>query len=98
GGVERHDARSVVALPGRATGPLVRVGGEKRAALEFAFEAEVDRGTVGLETTTGRGGLKERAGEPLAALIEDHDVGRERVGGGKFAAERRGLIVVAPAG
>src|SRR5439155_17183952 len=93
--VHGHDARAVVLRAGRADG-LVRVGGEQPPAARALLERDVDRGAVRQKADARSGGLGERATDQVAALVENQDVGRERVRGRELTSDGGTRLVVAP--
>src|SRR5690349_16848072 len=81
--VDARNARGVVAAARRTAHALVRIGGVEGATLEVVLEGETDRRTVGLEAAAARGRLADRTADTPAVVVEDQDVGRERVIGSK---------------
>src|SRR5262249_8712072 len=75
--VDGNDARAAVLAA--AMGCLIGVGREQPATLEAALEADVDRWSGWLEPAAATCRLSNRSGDFFTALVEDQDVGRERV-------------------
>ncbi|MBV9016925.1 MAG: hypothetical protein JO058_14835 [Alphaproteobacteria bacterium] len=61
--------------------------------MKSALEGEIDRRARGLKSTTVTRRLSDRAGDFVAALVEDKDVGRERVRGIEHPTRPRALFV-----
>ncbi len=91
--VHGHDARSVVRRARCAKG-LIRIRGKQAPAVEAILEGDVDGGAVGLQAGQRRAGFGEWTTDESPVLVENQDVGRERVGRRGHAADDGTRLVV----
>jgi len=72
---------------------LVRVGREQAAAVESMLEADVDGRARRLEAAARDQWLGKRAADQVPVVVEDEDVGRERIGRVEISRPECGSIV-----
>src|SRR4051812_8275375 len=98
GQADSQDARAVVGRARRTAHALVRIRSKQRPAVEIVLERETDGGTIGLKATARGRGLAQWTGDLVAVLVEDQQVGCERIVGGELADPGYLGVVVALAG